>query len=61
MPNLTGPGRQIVLLLYAGAMISLIVGVDVAFFRRHVLERLASNIGIVLIFGAFYFRFLRAP
>jgi len=40
-------------------MIALIVGVDLALFRGHVWERLAVNIGIVLVFAAFYFRFLR--
>ena len=38
-------------------MIALIVGVDIAFFRDHFWERLAANVGIVLVFGAFYFRF----
>jgi hypothetical protein len=34
------------------------VGVDVLFFRGHVWERLGANLGIVLVFVAFYFRFL---
>jgi hypothetical protein len=59
MPNLTEPGRRIVVILYAVAMVSLIVGMDLVFFRHHFFERLASNIGIVLIFASFYFRFLR--
>jgi hypothetical protein len=29
------------------------------FFRGHFWERLAANVGIVLVFAAFYFRFLR--
>jgi hypothetical protein len=45
--------------LYVAAMVALIVGVDVLFFRGHVWARLAVNIGIVLVFVAFYFRFLR--
>ena len=40
-------------------MIALIVGVDVALFRNRWLERLLANIGIVLLFGAFYLRFFR--
>jgi hypothetical protein len=44
--------------LYAVAMAAVIVGVDVLFFRGHVWERLAANVGIVLVFVAFYFRFL---
>jgi hypothetical protein len=39
-------------------IIALVVGVDVLFFRGHFWERLAANVGIVLVFGAFYFRFL---
>lgn len=47
--------------LYVVAMIAVIVGVDVMFFRGRLWERLAVNIGIVLVFGAFYFRFFRRP
>lgn len=45
--------------LYVVAMIGVVVGVDVMFFRGHFWERLAANVGIVLVFAAFYFRFLR--
>ncbi len=44
--------------LYAFAMVAVVVGVDVLSFRGHPWERLAANVGIVLVFGAFYFRFL---
>jgi len=54
-------GGQVASILYAVAMIAVIVGVDVAFFRDRFWERLAVNIGIMLVFGAFYWRFLRAP
>lgn len=47
--------------LYVAAMIAVVAGVDVAFFRNRMWERLAVNIGIVLVFGAFYFRFLTRP
>lgn len=47
------------MLLYVVGMIALVVGVDVAFFRNRFLERLLANIGIVLLFGAFYLRFFR--
>jgi hypothetical protein len=47
--------------LYVVLMIATIVGVDVFFFRNRFWERLAVNVGIVLIFGAFYFRFLKRP
>ena len=40
-------------------MVAVIVGVDLLFFRHSTWfwERFAVNIGIVLVFGAFYFRF----
>lgn len=47
--------------LYAVAMAAVIVAADVVFFRHHVWERLAANVGIVLLFGAFYFRFVEHP
>ena len=52
-------GRQLTVVLYIVAMAALIVGVDVAFFRDRFWERLTANIGIVLVFAAFYFRFFR--
>jgi hypothetical protein len=54
-------GRQLAGVLYAVAMIAVIVGVDVVFFRNRFWERLMVNIGIVLVFGAFYLRFLWRP
>jgi len=58
---LTETGKQIVGVFYAVAMAAVIVGVDVAFFRGRFWERLAANIGIVLVFVAFYFRYFRRP
>jgi hypothetical protein len=52
-------GRQAAVVLYVAAMVAVIVGVDFRFFRNRFWERLAVNIGIVLVFGAFYFRFLK--
>jgi hypothetical protein len=54
-----GVGRQVAVLFYVVAMAATIVGVDFVFFRNRFWERLAVNIGIVLVFAAFYFRFLR--
>ena len=34
-----------------------VAALDVAFFRERFLERLFANIGIVLVFAAFYLRF----
>jgi hypothetical protein len=42
-------------------MVAVVVIVDVLFFRTHLWERLTVNIGIVLVFVAFYFRFLSHP
>lgn len=50
---------RVILVFYVAAMIALIVGLDVTLFRYHFWERAAANVGIVLLFGAFYFRFLR--
>ena len=50
--------RPVVGVLYAVAMAAIIIGVDFAFFRGRFWERLIVNIGIVLVFGAFYLRFL---
>jgi hypothetical protein len=53
-------GRQAAVVLYVMAMATVIIGVDFVFFRNQFWERLTVNIGIVLVFAAFYFRFLRA-
>jgi hypothetical protein len=52
-------GRQAATVLYVLALIAVVVGVDILFFRHHFWERLAVNVGIVLVFVAFYFRFLK--
>ena len=44
---------------YVFVMAAVIVGVDVLFFKDRFWERLAVNVGLVLVFGAFYFRFWR--
>jgi len=54
-------GRQVAVVLYVAAMVAVIVGVDFGFFRNRFWERLMANIGIVLVFAAFYWRFLRVP
>jgi len=54
-------GRQVAVVLYVVAMVAVIVGVDFGFFRNRFWKRLIVNIGIVLVFAAFYFRFLRSP
>ena len=48
-------------MLYALVLIAVVVGVDVLFFRDRFWQRLMVNAGIVLVFGAFYLRFLNHP
>jgi len=54
-------GRHVATALYVLAMVAVVVGVDVLFFRHLFRERLIVNIGIVLVFAAFYLRFLKRP
>lgn len=53
--------RHAAVIAYIVAMIAVIVIVDVAVFRGRFLERLIANIGIVLLFAAFYLRFFGRP
>lgn len=46
-------------LLYVAAMIAIVVGVDIAFFRHRFGERLVANIAIVALFAAFYLLLVR--
>ncbi len=48
-------------MLYVVVMIAVIVSVDLLFFRHRFWERLIANIGIVMVFAAFYLRFLKNP
>ena len=54
-------GRTAAIVFYVLALITVVVGVDILFFRHQFWERLIVNVGIVLVFGAFYFRFLKRP
>jgi hypothetical protein len=54
-------GRQAAGALYALAMAAVVVGVDLLFFRNRFWGRLMVNVGIVLVFAAFYLRFLKRP
>ena len=53
--------RNMSIVLYTVVMIAVVVGVDLLFFKNRFWERLAVNIGIILVFGAFYLRFLKNP
>jgi hypothetical protein len=52
-------GRQAAIVLYVLVMVAVIVSVDILFLRHHFWWRLASNIGIVLVFGTVYLTFLK--
>lgn len=59
---MTTPERmsgQIAVVLYVVAMVAVVVIVDVLFFRGRFWERLAANVGIILVFVPFYFRFFK--
>ena len=45
--------------LFIASLVVAIVAVDVLFFRNRFRERLLANVGIVLVFGAFYFSVLK--
>jgi hypothetical protein len=52
-------GRQAVVAIYVLTLIAVVVSVDVLFFRDRFWARLMVNVGIVVVFAAFYFRFLK--
>jgi hypothetical protein len=52
-------GSKASVVLYVLALVAVVVGVDVLFFRGRFWERLMVNVGIVLVFAAFYLRFLK--
>jgi hypothetical protein len=54
-------GRQVLVALYVLVMVAIIVGLDVLFLRTHFWWRLATNVGIVVAFGAIYFAFIKRP
>jgi len=55
----TEMSKNLYAVLFVAVMIAVIVGVDLLFFRNHLWERLAANVGIVLVFVAFYWRFFK--
>ena len=52
-------GSQTTTVVYVVLLIATIAAVDFLFFRNHFWRRLFVNVGIVLVFAAFYFRALR--
>jgi uncharacterized membrane protein len=53
--------RQAAAVLYVALMAGVLVAADVLFFSNRFWERLMANVGIVLVFLAFYLRFLGHP
>lgn len=54
-------GRTVSVVVVVVAMAAVIVAVDVLFFRHHLWPRLMVNVGVVLVFAAFYLRFRSRP
>jgi hypothetical protein len=54
-------GRHAGAVFYFVAMAAVIVAVDFALFRNRLWDRLMVNIGMVLVFAAFYLRFFGRP
>ena len=50
-------GDLAAVVLYVLALVVVVVGVDLLFFRNRFWERLIVNFEIVLVFWAFYLRF----
>ena len=53
--------RNIYIVLYVLVLIAVVVSVDLLFFKNRFWERLIVNIGIVMVFAAFFLRFLKNP
>ena len=51
--------RNIYVVVCVLVLIAVVVGVDLLFFKNRLWERLMVNIGLVLVFAAFYLRFLK--
>lgn len=50
--------RPVIGVLYVLLLVAVVFCVDFLFFKNLFWERFMVNIGIVLVFGAFYLRFL---
>lgn len=53
--------RSASIAVYVVVLVAVVVGVDLLFFRHLLWERLLANVGIVLVFSAFFLRFLKGP
>ena len=52
-------GRSAAIVFYVLALVVVVVGWDVLFLRNRFWKRLIANVGIVLVFWAFYLIFLK--
>jgi Mn2+/Fe2+ NRAMP family transporter len=53
--------RRGIVVPYLLALVAVVVSLDILFFRHHFFERLVVNVGVVLVFAAFYLAFLKRP
>jgi Mn2+/Fe2+ NRAMP family transporter len=53
--------KNMFVVLYVVVLIAVVVSVDLLFFKNRFWERLMVNIGIGLVFAAFYLGFLKNP
>jgi hypothetical protein len=51
--------RRAAIALYVLVLVAVVVGADILFFKHQFWERLIANIAIVVVFVAFYLRFLK--
>ena len=61
LPRKGTMGRQAAVVIYVLVLVAAVVSVDVVFFRGRFWERLMVNVGIVLVFGELYQRFVMRP
>jgi hypothetical protein len=50
--------RRRIIVVYVLALVAVVVGVDILFFRHHFWQRLIANVGLVAVFAVVYLRFL---
>ena len=51
--------KSTIIVIYVLAMVATVVIVDILFFRHRFWQRLLVNIGIILVYVAFYLAFLK--
>jgi len=52
-------GKNAVIVMYILAMVATVVTMDILFFKHRFWERLLANIGVVMVYIAFYLTFLK--